>query len=294
MKSAEDVAKGLCDHRRQRPQVRRQSRNSRRADPADAGRRPGSHHRRRDRPGLRQAGGLRPGRHSGRGAEGHHLPSCAGHRTRMRFRCWTASQAAEILRGVRGAKPVDRAALAAHDRARVRRWLPTFRKSRSWISIRCSPPSKGATAADVRVVLNFNPATGARSPEPGADRRADEPHHEAECGGGHRRLGRERQDRQLGDEESHQRRLSGRDLSDSSQRRQHPGQEGLQERQGRAGRHRCGRVRHSGEIRRAGPDRSGREEDPGRGADPVRVSPRPAMSRARRNWSRSAASTACA
>ena len=37
-------------------------------------RRPGSHHRRGHRSGLRQAGGLRARRHPGRGAEGHHLP----------------------------------------------------------------------------------------------------------------------------------------------------------------------------------------------------------------------------
>ena len=41
-------------------------------------RRPGSDHRRGDRSGLRQAGGVRPRRDPGGGVEGHHLPPRAG------------------------------------------------------------------------------------------------------------------------------------------------------------------------------------------------------------------------
>jgi succinyl-CoA synthetase beta subunit len=46
--------------------------------------------------------------------------------------------AAEILRGVRGAKPVDRAALASMIH---RLWSQTSPRSRRWILIRCLPPS---------------------------------------------------------------------------------------------------------------------------------------------------------
>ena len=60
------------------------------------------------------------------------------------------------------------------------------------------------------------------------------------------------------------------------------GLQGVQERQGRSGRYRRRGVRDSRRIRRAGAGRSRREEDPGSGADSVRISPRPATSRARR------------
>jgi hypothetical protein len=66
--------------------------------------------------------------------------------------------AAEILRGVRGANPVAPRCPGGHDREAYRGWWRTFRRSRSSISTRCSPPTSGATAADVRVVLDFNPA----------------------------------------------------------------------------------------------------------------------------------------
>ena len=176
--------------------------------------------------------------------------------------------AAEILRGVRGAPAGGPRRARDHDRARSR-LVADFPEIAELDLNPVFATERGATAADVRVVLDFNPAAGALPAEPGADRAADEPHHEAGCGRGDRRLGRERQDRQFGDEEPHQRRLPGRDLSDSSERRRDPGQESLQERQGRAGRDRCGGVRHSGQVRRPGADRGGREEDPRRGADPV-------------------------
>ena len=66
---------------------------------------------------------------------------------------------------------------------------------------------------------------------------------------GDRRLRRGRQDRQLGDEEPHQRRLPGQDLSDPSQGRRDAGPQGLQERQGRARRDRRRGVRDAGEVR---------------------------------------------
>ena len=49
------------------------------------------------------------------------------------------------------------------------------------------------------------------------DSRRHAAHHESAFGGGDRRFRRRRQDRQLGDEKSHQRRLSRRDLSDPSE-----------------------------------------------------------------------------
>ena len=52
-------------------------------------------------------------------------------------------------------------------------------------------------------------------------------------------------------------------------RRRDHGAQGVQERQGRAGQDRRRGVRDSREVRRAGADRGGREEDPRRRADPV-------------------------
>ena len=54
-------------------------------------RRPGSHHRRRHRSVVRQAGRVRAGRRPGRGAEGHHVPPGAGDAATTRCRCSTAS-----------------------------------------------------------------------------------------------------------------------------------------------------------------------------------------------------------
>ena len=63
-------------------------------------------------PVVRQAGRLRSGRRAGRGAEGHHVPSRARDARTTRCRCSTASPRREILKGVRGADPVNRDALA--------------------------------------------------------------------------------------------------------------------------------------------------------------------------------------
>ena len=78
--------------------------------------------------------------------------------------------AAEILRGVRGAKPVDRAALAGDDRERVARWSRTFPKSRRWISIRCSPPSTARPRPTCASCSTSIPRRAALSPEPGRHR----------------------------------------------------------------------------------------------------------------------------
>ncbi len=65
-------------------------------------------------------------------------------------------KAAEILKGVRGAEPVDREALAALIR-NVSELVAISRRSPKSISTRSSPAKSGATAADVRIVMDWNP-----------------------------------------------------------------------------------------------------------------------------------------
>jgi acetyl coenzyme A synthetase (ADP forming)-like protein len=65
-------------------------------------------------------------------------------------------QAAEILRGVRGAKPVDREALSSMIQ-RVSALVADFPEICELDLNPVFATDKGATAADVRVVLNFNP-----------------------------------------------------------------------------------------------------------------------------------------
>src|SRR5208282_2114769 len=66
-------------------------------------------------------------------------------------------QAAEILRGVRGAKPVDRAALSDMIE-RVSTLIADFPEISEMDLNPVFATDHGATAADVRIVLNFNPA----------------------------------------------------------------------------------------------------------------------------------------
>src|SRR5271154_4150153 len=66
-------------------------------------------------------------------------------------------QAAEILRGVRGAKPVDRTALAGMIE-RVSVLVADFPEISEMDLNPVFATDHGATAADVRIVLNFNPA----------------------------------------------------------------------------------------------------------------------------------------
>src|SRR5450755_2305270 len=65
--------------------------------------------------------------------------------------------AAEILRGVRGAKPVDRAALSSMIE-RVSSLVADFPEISEMDLNPVFASEHGATAADVRIVLNFNPA----------------------------------------------------------------------------------------------------------------------------------------
>jgi len=73
-------------------------------------------------------------------------------------------QAAEILRGVRGAKPVDREALATMIQ-RVSALVGDFPEISELDLNPVFATQKGATAADVRVVLNFNPAPARHRPD---------------------------------------------------------------------------------------------------------------------------------
>jgi acyl-CoA synthetase (NDP forming) len=74
-------------------------------------------------------------------------------------------QAAEILRGVRGAKPVDRAALAAMIE-RVSTLVSDFPEIAELDLNPVFATESSATAADVRVVLNFNPPPARYRPDP--------------------------------------------------------------------------------------------------------------------------------
>src|SRR5215472_15723398 len=74
-------------------------------------------------------------------------------------------QAAEILRGVRGAKPVDRAALATMIE-RVATLVSDFPEIAELDLNPVFATESSATAADVRVVLNFNPAPPRYRPDP--------------------------------------------------------------------------------------------------------------------------------
>jgi acetyl coenzyme A synthetase (ADP forming)-like protein len=74
-------------------------------------------------------------------------------------------QAAEILRGVRGAQPVDRAALGSMIE-RVSALVADFPEICELDLNPVFASEKSATAADVRVVLNFNPPPARFRPDP--------------------------------------------------------------------------------------------------------------------------------
>src|SRR5216684_5444469 len=74
-------------------------------------------------------------------------------------------QAAEILRGVRGAKPVDRGALS-NMIERVSALVADFPEISELDLNPVFATDHGATAADVRIVLNFNPPPARFRPDP--------------------------------------------------------------------------------------------------------------------------------
>ena len=201
--------------------------------------------------------------------------------------------AAQILKGVRGADPVNRDALATMIQ-NVSQLIADYPEIAEMDLNPVFATKDGAIAADVRIVVNFSPAPARYPPEARRHRARHEPHHEAEGGRRHRRLVGSRQDRQLGDEEPDQRRLPGADLPDQPVRRRDHGAEGVQERQGRSRRHRRRGVRDPGQVRRRRPSPSAARRRFRAPCSFRQDLPRPATSRDSRRSSRSAASTASA
>ena len=178
--------------------------------------------------------------------------------------------AAEILRGVRGAKPVHRAALAGMIE-KVSALVADFPEISEMDLNPVFATEQGATAADVRIVLDFNPAPARDRPSQAAIvekmTRIMKPKAVAV-------IGASAENGKIGN--SVMKNLinggyQGEIYPIHPNADQHHGQEGLQERQGRAGRYRCRGVRHSGEIRRAGADRGRREENRRRHFDPFGI-----------------------
>ena len=157
--------------------------------------------------------------------------------------------AAEMLKGVRGSEPVNRDALATLIRRRVApdRRFPRDRRDGPQSGVR---DREGRDRGRRAHRLRLESGAGALPAEARGHRARHEPHHEAGRGRGDRRVRRDGQDRQLGDEEPDQRRLQGQDLPDQSVRRRDHGNEGVQEREGRAGRDRRRGVRDSRQVRR--------------------------------------------
>ena len=177
-------------------------------------------------------------------------------------------QAAEMLKGVRGSDPVNREALS-NLIVRVSQLVSDFPEISEMDLNPVFASKDGAIAADVRIVVNFEQKAAALPSAGSRSGRVDEAHHAAEVGRRDRRLVGERQDRQLRDEEPHQRRLQGQDLPDPPEGRRDPRLQGLQERQGRPGRDRHRGVRDPREVRGRRAEGVRREEDRRRDPDPV-------------------------
>ena len=115
--------------------------------------------------------------------------------------------------------------------------------------------------------------------------RADEPHHETGRGRRDRRLGRRRQDRQLRDEESHQRRLSGRrSIPIHPSAEEILGHKAYKSVKDVPGDDRRRGLRDSGEIRRVGAGRSAARRKFPAPCSFRRASPRPATSPGRKRF----------
>ena len=156
--------------------------------------------------------------------------------------------AAAILKGVRGSDRGEprRAGGADRERFAARVRLPADRGNGPQPGVRVEGGSDRRRRAHR---ARLHAAGGTLSPKPAGNRPADEQGDEAGRGGGDRRVRRDRQDRQLGDEEPDQRRLQGQDLPDQPVGRQDHGIAGLQERQGRPRRHRHRGVRDPRQVR---------------------------------------------
>ncbi len=206
---------GYATDHRQRPQKhKRECQDRRRAGAADADRRAGGHRRRGDRSGSF-------GKLVAFGLGGVLVEVLKD----ITFRLAPATRSGCALDARRHRGGRDPARRARRARRSIARRSPALIVNVSQLvadfpeiaELDLNPvfaTAQGAIAADVRIVRRFRAAAGALSPGHGRNPDGDEPHHEARRGRGHRRLGRGRQDRQLGDEEPHQRRLPGRDLPD--------------------------------------------------------------------------------
>ena len=201
--------------------------------------------------------------------------------------------AAEMLKGVRGADPVDRDALAAMI-VNVSQLISDFPQI-SELDLNPVFASKGgAIAADVRIVVDFAPQPERYRPSQQdivtAMNRIMKPDAVAV-------IGASAEDGKIGNS------VMKNLINGGYQGKIYPINPSADEIMGRKAYKSVKDVPGDidvavfaipAEVRRAGARRGRREEDPRRGADPVRASPRPATSRASRRSRRSGASTTCA
>ena len=123
--------------------------------------------------------------------------------------------AAEILNGVRGAAGADKGALAELI-CSVSRLVDQFPEISEVDLNPVFAGKDGAVAADVRIIVDFKPAAPRFRPSQAEIVSRDEPDHETRRGRGDRSFRGGRQDRQLGDAQSHRRRLRRSNLPDPS------------------------------------------------------------------------------
>ena len=115
---------------------------------------------------------------------------------------------AAVLGGVRGGPAVDRDALAALITT-VSELVDAFPEIEELDLNPVFATESGAIAVDVRILVNFAPAQPRFRPSEGDILAAMQRIMQPRCGSGHRRIGRRRQDWQLGDEKPDQRRIRG-------------------------------------------------------------------------------------
>ena len=207
----------LPEDRRCRQGPRPQCQGRGRPGPRDAdGPSAGGDRRRGHRSQLRQAGRLRAGRRPGRGAEGRDLPPGS----RQHRGCALDARRHPGSGGAarRPRRRPDRPRRAREGRGRRLehdRGLPRDPGDRPQSDLRDQGRGDRGRRADLgRLHAEKGDLPAVAGGDPGRHA-ADLP---SPCGGRGRRLGGGRQDRQLGDEEPDQRRLSGRDLSRSTPR----------------------------------------------------------------------------
>ncbi len=200
--------------------------------------------------------------------------------------------AAEILRGVRGGKPVDREALAAMIE-RVSALVADFPEISEMDLNPVFATERGATAADVRIVLDFKPAPARYRPSEATVvaqmNRIMKPDAVAV-------IGASAENGKIGNSVM-------KNLINGGYQGQiypiHPSADAILGRKAYKsvkdvpGEIDRGRVRDSGQVCRPGAHRGRREEDPRRGADPLRLRGDRQCRRPERSWWRSDANTTC-